>query len=327
MSIKSDPKPTPATSEPEQTKTQPLTGHEQKALRRAEGKIAKGLKLCLEVGQALNEIRQNRLYRERYDSFEDYCEKRWDLSRPRAYELCGASSVIADLSAIADIPALPANEAQARPLTRLRSGEHRKDAWLEAVRVATRQHRPVTARDVEAAVTELTRPCDGSPVTGVGGGAGRANDAANNGRFWLIPPEIYAALGKKYGPFDFDPCPHPRPDGYDSLVVPWGRCNFVNPPFHREDGIDGQGPTAFVRKAIAEQKLGKTSVLTLPVQSYVNLLLEAGAELHSLGRVRWREATTGEPMDGPSPICCFVLRGMKLRTAVSPMRRQGSQRD
>jgi hypothetical protein len=66
-----------------------------------------------------------------------------------------------------------------------------------------------------------------------------------------------------------------------------------------------------VRKAIAEQRLGKSSVLLLPVQSYVNLLLEAGAELHSLGRLRWRESTSGEPMKGPSPICCFVLRGSK----------------
>jgi len=83
----------------------------------------------------------------------------------------------------------------------------------------------------------------------------------------------------------------------------------VNPPFHQHDGVDGQGPTAFIRRAIAERKLGKTSVLLLPVQSYVNLLVEAGAELRSLGRVRWREAITGKPMTGPSPICCFILRG------------------
>jgi len=62
--------------------------------------------------------------------------------------------------------------------------------------------------------------------------------------------------------------PRTRPEGYNSLVIPWGRHNFVNPPFHPHDGVNGQGPTAFVRKAIAEQRLGKISVLTLPVQSY-----------------------------------------------------------
>ena len=49
----------------------------------------------------------------------------------------------------------------------------------------------------------------------------------------------------------------------------------------------------------------------LTLKLAVDLLLEAGAELHPLGRVRWVEATRGEPMPGPSPICCFVLRGVK----------------
>jgi hypothetical protein len=42
--------------------------------------------------------------------------RRWELSRPRAYELCAASDVVAGLSAIADIRTLPENQAQARPL-------------------------------------------------------------------------------------------------------------------------------------------------------------------------------------------------------------------
>jgi hypothetical protein len=106
--------------------------------------------------------------------------------------------------------------------------------------------------------------------------------------------------------FDFDPCPFPRPDGYNGVTVDWGQCNYVNPPFHRYDGIE---PTAFVRKAIAEQAKGKTSVLVIPTQSYVNLLLEAGAELRSLGRVRWLHVETREPTKGPSPITMFVLKG------------------
>ena len=46
----------------------------------------------------------------------------------------------------------------------------------------------------------------------------------------------------------------------------------------------------------------------LPVQSYVNLLLEAGAEIRSAGRVRWLEADTQQPSRSPSPIACFVLK-------------------
>jgi hypothetical protein len=124
-------------------------------------------------------------------------------------------------------------------------------------------------------------------------------------RYWKTPPNLAARLDAEFH-FDFDPCPYPRPSGFDGTKVDWGQTNYVNPPFHRTEGI---GPTAFARKAIAEQSKGKTSVLVLPVQSYVNLLLEAGAELRSLGRVRWVEVESGLAMPGPSPICCFILRG------------------
>jgi hypothetical protein len=125
-------------------------------------------------------------------------------------------------------------------------------------------------------------------------------------RYWLTPSGIYTQLNDEFN-FDFDPCPCPRPEGYNSLEVEWGKSNYVNPPFRKKDG-DGMGPTAFVRKAIAEKEKGNGSVLLLPTQSYVNLLLEAGAELRSMGRVRWLEADTKEPCTGPSPITCFILR-------------------
>ena len=342
-----------------------LTTREQREFARAERTIARGLKSFLEVGMALKEIRDKRLYRQHFDTFEQYVATRWEMSRPRAYELCAASEVVEDLSAIADIRVLPENEAQARPLTRLRTSRHRRKAWLLALNLAKAGGRPVTASNVEAAVLKLDGEARSSLVDGVpmsdrsqgiadalagleeaveslahdqpdkiaallaeigklhsnilqlerhGRPPFKLGDDGEPGfptddRYWLTPPELYEALNNKYGPFDYDPCPCPRPKRFNSLIVPWGRRNFVNPPFHPHDGVDGQGPTAFVRKAIAEKRLGKSSVLLLPVQSYVNLLLEAGAELHSLGRVPWRESTTGKPMNGPSPICCFVLRG------------------
>ena len=126
-------------------------------------------------------------------------------------------------------------------------------------------------------------------------------------KYWLTPPHLYKMLHQQHS-FDFDPCPYPRPEGYDSLIIPWGQSNYVNPPFHRDDGVSGKGPTAFVRKAIEEAKLGRASVLTLPAQLYITLLLEAGAELSSLGRVKWIHAETGEPCKSPSPIIKAVLK-------------------
>lgn len=124
--------------------------------------------------------------------------------------------------------------------------------------------------------------------------------------FWLTPKDLYKKLDDEFH-FDFDPCPYPRPEGYNSLDLPWGKMNYVNPPFRSKDTADGRGPTAFVRKAIEESKKGNHSVLMIPTQSYVNILLEAGAELRSAGRVRWISGKNGEPCKSPSPITTFII--------------------
>jgi hypothetical protein len=122
-------------------------------------------------------------------------------------------------------------------------------------------------------------------------------------KYWLTPPEVYNQLDNEFH-FDFDPCPYPKKEGYNALTVNWGHSNFINPPFHRYNGI---GPTAFVRKAIEESKKGNGSVLLLPTQSYVNLLLENGATLRSMGRIRWIHAEKHTYSPGPSPITAFIL--------------------
>jgi hypothetical protein len=127
-------------------------------------------------------------------------------------------------------------------------------------------------------------------------------------RYWLTPPDIYAKLNDEFY-FDYDPCPYPRPETFNGVAVSWGFMNYVNPPFRKKDSAFGAGPTAFVRKAIAEQQEGKSSVIVIPTQSYVNMLLEAGAECRSMGRVKWLEATNRNPMPGPSSITAFILHG------------------
>jgi hypothetical protein len=49
----------------------------QKALAQCEGVIERGMKSFIEVGTALLKIRDERLYRENYGTFEEYCRKRW----------------------------------------------------------------------------------------------------------------------------------------------------------------------------------------------------------------------------------------------------------
>jgi len=59
-----------------------------------------------------------------YDTFERYCKERWDMSRPRAYQLIDAVMIKDNLSTMVDIP-----ERQLRPLARLEPQQQVK-AWL-----------------------------------------------------------------------------------------------------------------------------------------------------------------------------------------------------
>lgn len=124
-------------------------------------------------------------------------------------------------------------------------------------------------------------------------------------KYWLTPPDLYKKLNEIYH-FDFDPCPYPLDDNFNGLNVEWGLMNFVNPPFCK---MDGPGPVAFVKKAIQEQKQGKSSFFLLPVRSYIDILFKAGASYTSLGRVGWIDAETGIKEKNTGPVGGFYLKG------------------
>ena len=102
-------------------------------LRRLETRVELGLKAFWEIGQALSQIRDQRLYRENDKTFEEYCMTRWEMSRRSAYQLISAAMVVENVRNCAQI--LPLNEAQARPLTAL-PPEKQREAWKTAVSTA-----------------------------------------------------------------------------------------------------------------------------------------------------------------------------------------------
>ena len=76
----------------------PLTVEDARELGCCETVIERGLGAFVEVGNALQVIRDKRLYRAEYGTFEAYCRERWGVSRPRAYQMVEASSVVENLS-------------------------------------------------------------------------------------------------------------------------------------------------------------------------------------------------------------------------------------
>jgi hypothetical protein len=101
--------------------------------------------------------------------------------------------------------------------------------------------------------------------------------------------------------FNYDPAPFPRPEGYDGLTADWGSMSWVNPLF-------GSGITAWVRKALLEQSKGKSSVLILPLDNWVRLLIDSKAEIRSLGSHNWVNPITGDQRKSSRPSFLFILR-------------------
>lgn len=111
--------------------------------------IERGLKTFVEVGQALREIRDDRLYRAEYETFEEYVEKRWEMGQSRAYQFIDAAQIVESLKSSTIVELLPSNEAQIRPLSILQT-EQQPQVWQEAV--STAPNGKVTAAHVAATV-------------------------------------------------------------------------------------------------------------------------------------------------------------------------------
>ena len=129
----------------------PLTHHEERRLHECEVIITEGLNTFMEVGQALAEINNRRLYRSDFKTFEAYAHQRWGIKRQRAYELMGASEVSRNLSEISDI--LPAKESHAATLLKL-SPEEQRAAWQEIIAEAGDDIGSLTASRIKRKVSD-----------------------------------------------------------------------------------------------------------------------------------------------------------------------------
>jgi hypothetical protein len=157
--------------------------HDRQRLDELEARIQQGLETFIDVGQALLEVRDRKLYELRsYATFDTYCRNYLGISRQRGYQLMDAAEVAKNLSTIVDtaLPAnssaagdkiftvvdtpLPTNEAQARELTGLEFEQQRK-IWGEAVRTApTKQPTAKHIKQTRAklvSVSEEPKPVEG----------------------------------------------------------------------------------------------------------------------------------------------------------------------
>lgn len=124
-----------------------LTPGEKRHLGALEKRIERGMSVFREVGEALIEIREKRLYRETHATFDQYIRERWQFERARAYQLMGAAEVA---RAIPDDLPQPTNEAQVRELVPL--VHENPSAVAEIWREVTSSDEPLSQSRVRNAV-------------------------------------------------------------------------------------------------------------------------------------------------------------------------------
>lgn len=246
-----------------------LTISDRKRLQKLESIINEGLLTFIRVGSALREIRDRRLYRDTHSSFDSYCRERFGIGRHYAYrQIRGAqvTRLLGDVDSCQHLDRLPANEAQARPLTSL-APEEAREAWSLAIDLADGEQ--PTSVEVQEAVDLIAE----------GEEEADADDAGESIHFssvddeWLTPSSVVSRVEEVLGEISLDPCAasHASPavpaearftEAEDGLAHAWSGTVYMNPPYGR--GID-----RWVEKLVEEYEDGAVSkaVALLPART------------------------------------------------------------
>jgi hypothetical protein len=131
-------------------KTLPITLEESKRLIELEKTIEAGKQIFIKVGIALAEIRDARLYKADFKTFEDYCTHKWGWTRQHCYRLIECAPVAKCNPQITSIN-------QARELAKVPK-EQREVVIKSAVAKSQSESRKLTAQDIKAAAVPETEP-------------------------------------------------------------------------------------------------------------------------------------------------------------------------
>ncbi|MBF6171591.1 hypothetical protein [Nocardia blacklockiae] len=128
----------------------PLTAVEQDQLSACESSIGTLRLAFWAAGRALQIVRDGRLYRSEYGTFDDYVEQRWDMQRSYAHKLIRAWPLAAKLHPMA--PGI--NEGQIRELLPV-AAEHGEEAAVTVYATLAADDVKITAGKLREAVAVL----------------------------------------------------------------------------------------------------------------------------------------------------------------------------
>ncbi len=177
--------------------TELLVESEHSELLQHEQVIEHGLRTFVDVGNALLAIRDKRLYRQDFGTFEEYCGERWGFSSTHAKRLVDSAIIAQNLEPFG---AKYFSESHLRPLKNLQP-EQQREVYQKAVETAP--NGKVTAAHVEATVRGVLPP--------------------NASRLTLQPPSANTFSPRSFGDVvrsetRFAPAPLIRDDEFDDMA-------------------------------------------------------------------------------------------------------------
>ena len=155
----------PATGAPLSTR---LNKEERKLYEQHERAIRGNFKAFLDVGERLADIRDRRLYREEFATFESYCRTRWEMSDRRARQLIEGTEIVHELreeieksGTMVPIPTsenlVPTTERQTRELVKVPASE-RSAVMREATRDGAVKPSAGAIKEAAAKITKAGEP-------------------------------------------------------------------------------------------------------------------------------------------------------------------------
>lgn len=262
-----------------------LSPPEQSRLMALESVIDQGRQTFIEVGDALLEIRDLRLYRSEHSTFENYCMARWGFRRETADRMIRAASVVGIVNPNGLIP-----ESQARELAPLLDRpEVMRETWAEVQERSVSENVPVTAaliRDVRD--------------SNMGVHYSSATD------LWSTPQVLFDLLNAEFN-FNLDVCATPEnakcsrffTETDNGLAQKWDGSCWMNPPY-------GDVIKDWMRKAFESANNGATVVCLVPARVDTGWWWDYArfGEIRFLrGRLKFGDGETGAPF--PSAVVVF----------------------
>jgi hypothetical protein len=167
---------------------------ERGKFRKLELTIANGISSFVVVGNALKEIRDSKLYREEYKTFEKYVSEKWGFEKRRAYQLidaCEANKNLCTIGTRNDRSSEIKTERQLREL---------KDVPVESMA-------PVVERAAELAGDDKITASD-------------LKQARQE-----VLGEVEATSTEELVFEDVEPTPKPRNGSVDKFLIVWEQAN------------------------------------------------------------------------------------------------------